>query len=32
MEQGQNMHRKKLKPPPEYNYRGGNYLLKEWFF
>ena len=24
--------KKKLKPPPEYDYRAGNYFIREWFF
>ena len=32
MEQGKSIHKKKLKPPPKYNYRAGNHSIKEWFF
>ena len=29
MEQGKSIYKKKLKPPPEYDYRVGNYFMRE---
>ena len=31
IEQGKSIYKKKLKPPPEYNYYTGNHSIKEWF-
>ena len=31
MEQGKSIHRKELEPPPEYDYRTGDYSIREWF-
>ena len=31
MKRGRRIHRKKLKPPPKYDYRTGNHLIRKWF-
>ena len=31
IEQGKSIYKKELKPPPEYDYRAGDYFIKEWF-
>ena len=32
IKRGQRIYRENLEPPPKYNYRAGNHLIKEWFF
>ena len=32
IEQGRSIYKKKLKPPPEYDYYVGDHFIKEWFF
>ena len=32
MEQGRSIHWKELESPPKYDYRAGDYLIREWFF
>ena len=31
MEQSKSIHKKKLEPPPEYDYYTGDHSIKEWF-
>ena len=31
IKQGTSIYRKKLEPPPKYNYRAGDYFIREWF-
>ena len=31
MEQGRSIYKKKLKPPPKYDYYTGDHFIKEWF-
>ena len=31
IKQGKSIHKKKLKPPPKYNYRTGDHSIREWF-
>ena len=32
IKQGKNIHKKKLKSPPKYDYRTGDHFIREWFF
>ena len=31
IKQGKSIYKKKLKPPPEYDYYTGDYFIREWF-
>ena len=32
IKQGKSIYRKKLKPPPKYDYYAGDHSIREWFF